>query len=119
MPSVKSISSVSVWPSSTIVAPLEPTRLKHDAIVRPMPSDPVAIVATYLPYVRARHAGKNPADGARGLALVASASAAVAGVAGAATGYLHVAVAVAVSAAAATPRSSVTSEYHIDFAQKK
>ena len=64
---------------------------------------PVAVIATYLPYVRARHAGKNPADGARGLALVASASAAVAGVAGAATGYLHAAVAVGVSAAAATP----------------
>ena len=64
---------------------------------------PVAVIATYLPYVRARHAGKNPADGARGLALVASASAAVAGVAGAATGYLHAAVAVGVSAAAAAP----------------
>ena len=38
---------------------------------------PVAVIATYLPYVRARHAGKNPADGARGLALVASACAAV------------------------------------------
>ena len=45
MPSVKSISSVSVWPSSTMVAPFEPTRLKQLAIVRPMPSLPVAIVA--------------------------------------------------------------------------
>mmetsp|Transcript_61786 Transcript_61786/g.163794 ORF Transcript_61786/g.163794 Transcript_61786/m.163794 type:complete len:206 (+) Transcript_61786:1252-1869(+) len=47
IPSVKSISSTSVWPSSTIVAPLAPTRLKHVAIVRPIASDPVAIVATF------------------------------------------------------------------------
>mmetsp|Transcript_31486 Transcript_31486/g.53867 ORF Transcript_31486/g.53867 Transcript_31486/m.53867 type:complete len:220 (-) Transcript_31486:72-731(-) len=46
IPSVKSISSVSVCPSSTIVAPLAPTRLKQLAIVRPIDSEPVAIVAT-------------------------------------------------------------------------
>ena len=45
MPSVKSISSISVWPSSTIVAPFWPTRLKHDAMVRPIDSEPVAMVA--------------------------------------------------------------------------
>ena len=47
MPSVNSISSTRVWPSSTMVAPLAPTRLKHEAIVRPIASEPVAIIATF------------------------------------------------------------------------
>ena len=47
MPSVKSISSVRVWPSSTIVAPFWPTRLKQFEIVLPIVSEPVAITAMF------------------------------------------------------------------------
>ena len=47
IPSVNSTSSVSVCPSSTIVAPFWPTRLKQFEIVLPIVSEPVAITAMF------------------------------------------------------------------------